>query len=144
MKLTGDDIRRAEGRMRERIDAGPRATAARYDRRLNCIVVALSSGIELRIPVRLAQGLAGARASDLRQIEISPTGLGLHWPKLDADLYVPSLLVGLLGSRRWMARMLGQAGGRATSPAKRAAARANGRRGGRPRREQQSHSSDSD
>lgn len=135
MKLTSDDIRRAEARMQERMRAGPRATAARYNHRLGCIVVALSSGVELRIPVRLAQGLARASASDLREIEISPSGMGLHWPKLDADLHVPALFMGLLGSRRWMAHMLGQAGGRATSPAKRAAARANGRLGGRPRKE---------
>jgi len=121
--------------MQKRIEAGPVATSARFDGRLRSIVVALSNGIELRVPVRLAQGLAGAPASHLRQIEISPTGLGLHWPKLDADLYVPSLFTGLLGTRRWMARMMGQAGGRATSPAKQAAARANGRRGGRPRKE---------
>jgi hypothetical protein len=46
----------------------------------------------LGVPVSLAQGLAGAKASDSADIEITPTGLGLHWPKLDADLYLPSLL----------------------------------------------------
>jgi hypothetical protein len=135
MKLTSDDLHRAEARMQKRVEAGPRATAARFDGRLRTIVVTLSNGIELRVPVQLAQGLAGAPASSLREIEISPTGLGLHWPKLDADLYVPSLFSGLLGTRRWMARVMGQAGGQATSLAKQAAARANGRRGGRPRKD---------
>jgi len=33
------------------------------------------------VPVDLAQGLAGADSSDLKQIEISPTGLGC-WRRL--------------------------------------------------------------
>src|SRR5437868_3887052 len=77
---------------------------------------------------------AGATPADLAQIEISPAGLGLHWPRLDADLYVPALLQGALGSKGWMARQLGAAGGRARSKAKVAASRENGRRGGRPRK----------
>ncbi|WP_352509685.1 MULTISPECIES: DUF2442 domain-containing protein [unclassified Mesorhizobium] len=31
---------------------------------------------------------------------ISPTGLGLHWPQLDADVDVPALLQGVFGSKR--------------------------------------------
>ena len=145
-KLTDSDVRLAEARMQARIKAGPRAVAARYDRPTERVVVTLSGGLELRFPAELAQGLAGARASDLQVIEISPTGMGLHWPKLDADLYIPALLSGVLGNRRWMARLLGQAGGQSTSTAKQAAARANGRRGGRPRKDQpsQPHSSGDD
>jgi len=82
----------------------------------------------------MAKGLAGASPDDLAKIEISPTGLGLHWPRLDADLYVPALLQGVLGSRSWMAAQMGAAGGKARSAAKSAAARKNGRKGGRPRR----------
>jgi hypothetical protein len=70
----------------------------------------------------------------LDPIEISPSGFGIHFPKLDADLYLPALLEGLLGSRAWMAARLGARGGKATSPAKISAARANGRLGGRPRK----------
>jgi hypothetical protein len=58
----------------------------------------------------------------------------LHFPALDADLYLPGLLQGFLGSRRWMAAQLGKAGSRATSAAKTAAARANGKLGGRPKK----------
>jgi len=49
---------------------------------------------------------------------------------LDADLYVPALLEGFLGSRRWLAQQRGQLGGAARSPAKAEAARSNGRLGG--------------
>ena len=134
MTLTEAEIRQAEKRMQARLRGQPRATSARYDRRGERIVVSLSNGLDLGVPVGLAQGLAGAKSSDLSKIEISPTGLGLHWPRLDADLYLPALMEGIFGSRRWMARMMGRTGGRSTSAAKQSAARANGRRGGRPRK----------
>jgi hypothetical protein len=134
MSLTDADVREAEKRMQGRLKRQPRAKSAYYDRRGQRIVVVLSNGLELGVPVDFAQGLAGAKASDLAAIEISPTGLGLHWPRLDADLYLPALMEGMFGSRRWMARVMGSAGGHSTSSAKRAAARTNGRLGGRPRK----------
>jgi hypothetical protein len=134
MSLTDADVRQAEKRMQARLKSQPHALTAHYDRRGERIVVALSNGLELGVPVDLAQGLAGARASDLSKIEISPTGLGLHWPRLDADLYLPALMEGVFGSRRWMARVMGKAGGRSISSAKQVAARANGKLGGRPRK----------
>ena len=135
MTLTDADVKKAEKRMQDRMQAQPRAVSARYDRQGARIVVSLSNGLDVGVPVAMAQGLAGAKASQLAAIEITPTGLGLHWPKLDADLYLPSLLQGLFGTRRWMASLLGKAGGRSTSAAKKVASRANGKRGGRPRKE---------
>jgi Protein of unknown function (DUF2442) len=88
-----------------RIAAQPRVAAVRYDRRGRRILVLLTNGLELGVPVRLAQRLAGESASDLEYVEISPTGLALRWPRLNADLYLPALLSGLFGSRRqrWLA-----------------------------------------
>ena len=60
-------------------------------------------------------------------------GYGLHWEKLDADLSIPALIVGIFGSKAWM-QELARRGGASTSPAKAAAARANGAKGGRPRK----------
>ena len=113
---------------------GPRAVAARYDAGRGRIVITLSTGVELGLLPRDVEGLAGASAAELRVIEVEGIGLGIHFPRLDADLYVPALLEGVLGSRRWMAARLGAAGGQARSPAKTAAARENGRQGGRPRK----------
>jgi hypothetical protein len=135
MTLTDADVKKAEKRMQARMQAQPRAVSARYDRQGARIVVSLSNGLDIGVPVQMAQGLAGAKTSQLAAIEITPTGLGLHWPKLDADLYLPSLLQGLFGTRRWMASLLGKASGRSTSAAKKVASRANGKRGGRPRKE---------
>lgn len=134
MVIADSQIKLAEARMKKRLESGPRAISARYDRRVSRIVVKLDTGVELAIPPHLVQGLANARPEDLTDIEVTPTGLGLHFPKLDADIYVPALLEGVLGSRRWMASIMGQAGGVRTSPAKASAARANGKLGGRPRK----------
>jgi len=112
----------------------PKAIAARYDRATGRIVVRLSSRLDVSFSPQDAQGLENAKPSQLDEIEISPSGLGLHFPKLDADLYLPSLLEGFLGSRRWMASRLGRVGGKSRSAAKRAASKANGRMGGRPKK----------
>jgi hypothetical protein len=110
------------------------AVSARYDARYSRVVVRLNTGVHITFPVELAEGLSGACRADLAEIEISPAGTGLHWPRLDADLYIPALLQGVFGSKSWMAHQLGAAGGSARSDAKRAAARANGAKGGRPRK----------
>jgi hypothetical protein len=134
MSVSEREFTEAEGRMKELRQAG-HAVSARYDRRRSRIVVRLSTGLELAFPPALAEGLAGAAPADLADIQISPSGLGLHWPRLDADLYVPALLQGIFGTRRWMAAQLGAAGGRARSSAKAVSSRLNGRKGGRPRKE---------
>jgi hypothetical protein len=132
-EITGKQFEAAKQRGEDRL-RGPRAVAAHYDAGRGRVVITLSTGIELGLAPRDVEGLAGAAAEDLRIIKVEELGLGIHFPRLDADLYVPALLEGILGSRRWMAARLGAAGGQARSPAKAAAARANGRRGGRPRK----------
>ena len=98
-----------------------RAVAARYDAARDRIVLALSNGAEFSLPTHLAQGLAGAPAEALSRIEITPSGFGLHWPMLDTDLSVAGLLAGVFGNALWM-REIASRGGKATSPAKAAAA----------------------
>jgi len=133
MAATDQEFDEAEQRMRALREAG-HAISARYDRRASRIVVVLNTGVQVAFPVRLAEELAGADPDDLAEIEISPAGLGLHWPRLDADIYVPALLQGVFGSKRWMAAHLGANGGKVRSAAKAAASRENGRKGGRPRK----------
>jgi hypothetical protein len=124
----------ATKRAERRRTGEPAAVAARYDPERDRVVVELRSGYEVAFPPRRAQGLEKAKPSDLDVIEISPSGFGLHFPKLDADLWLPALLDGVFGSRRWMAARLGARGGKVKSKAKGRAARANGKLGGRPRK----------
>jgi len=129
-----DEFERANARGALRRRTTPRAVSAKFDKGQGKIVVELSSGLTISFRPRDAQGLEEATQTDLREIEISPSGFGLRFPRLDADLYIPALLDGFFGSRRWAAARLGARGGRATSKAKAEAARANGSLGGRPRK----------
>jgi hypothetical protein len=128
------EFERANERAREMQASVPRAVAARYDRRLGRVVISLSSKVDVMFSPRDAEGLEKATPAELEPIEISPSGFGIHFPKLDADLYLPALLEGFLGSRKWMAARLGATGGRSRSAAKRKAAKKNGRLGGRPKK----------
>jgi hypothetical protein len=94
--------------------------------------------LQIAFSPRDVQGLEGASPADLADAEISASGFGVHFPKLDADLYIPALLEGFLGSKRWMASEMGKVGGKASSDAKTAAARKNGKLGGRPRKIEES------
>jgi len=129
-----EEIEAANERAAARLSRTPTATAARYDRRIGRLVIDLSSGLSIAFKPQDAQGFEKAKPEQLANIEISPSGLGLHFPDIDADIYLPGLLEGFLGSRRWMAAQLGRAGGSATSPAKTTAVRANGKLGGRPKK----------
>ncbi len=119
MRISKSRLERARNKGAAIIKHGPVAVAARY--RAGMILVELSSGVEVRFPVKLAQGLENGSPKDLAEIQIEARGLGLHWPRLDVDLYVPSLLQGVLGTRKWMAE-IGKLGGSVTSAAKAKAA----------------------
>lgn len=86
--------------------------AARYDAAAKRLIVSILGGVELTIPVRLVEELAGADPADLTEIEISPAGVGLHWPRIDTDVYVPELLAGVFGPQKWMAAQFGAQDGR--------------------------------
>ena len=129
-----DSFTAANRRAKELQLSLPRAIAAYYDRKNRRIVVQLSSNLDVSFSPENAEGLEGATSSQLAEIEITPSGYGIHFSRLDADLYLPALLESFFGSKKWMASRLGEAGGKSKSPAKKAASRANGRMGGRPKR----------
>jgi hypothetical protein len=133
MEITERDFEASVERLKSLRKAGY-ALSAVFDRKTSRVLIELSTGIQVAVPVDKLEGLAGADQDCLDEIEVSPSGLGLHWPRLDADLYVPALLQGTFGSRKWMAAQLGASGGMARTAKKASAARENGRKGGRPRK----------
>jgi hypothetical protein len=100
---------------------------------LDLLILKLSDGSRRVIPREDLQDLRSAAKNQIARVEILGNGTGLHWPELDVDLYVPGLLRGVYGNKKWMAE-IGRRGGFARSVAKKKAARANGLKGGRPRR----------
>jgi hypothetical protein len=101
---------------------------------LDLLILKLSDGRRHVIPREDLQGLKSATKEQIERIEILGNGTGVHWPALDVDFYVPALLRGVYGNKQWMAK-IGRNGGSAKTAAKKRAARVNGLKGGRPRRE---------
>jgi hypothetical protein len=100
--VTDEEFEAANARAAERRRTTPWAVRARYDRRLRRVVVRLSSGMDLTFAPRDVQGLEHATPDQLADVEVAGVGYGLHWPGIDADVYVPSLLQGITGSKAWM------------------------------------------
>jgi hypothetical protein len=98
MAVSKKEYEAANARMAAKRE-GPIAVAARYDRPRRRVVISLSHGMEFVFPADLAEGLASAAPADLAEIKIMPSGLGLHWPLLDADVYLPGLLAGVFGTK---------------------------------------------
>jgi hypothetical protein len=122
--------RRREARERA---AGRRAVSACYESDTGRVTIELTSGFFLGFPATAIPALAGATPEQLAEVEVTPGGYGLHWESLDADLSVPGLLLSCVGRSQKLSE-LARIAGRATSEAKAAAARANGAKGGRPRK----------
>jgi hypothetical protein len=110
----------------------PRTARVRYLGPEGALRIELTNGAAITLPVKLIPSLKRARAKDLRAVEILGRGSGLYWESLDLDLSVSALVSSVFPGTAWLAE-LGRVGGRRTSAAKTAAARRNGRRGGRPR-----------
>jgi len=129
-ELTDAELDRASQLGAALAKSEPRAASARYDRSTGRIVVELTNGSAFAFPARLGQGLEAATDDQLAQVVVRGSGYGLQWEALDVDLSIPGLAACIFGTKAHMARIAG----RSTSPAKSAAARANGAKGGRPRK----------
>lgn len=129
-EIPDTEIDAAEQRGREYMASVPLAASARYDVATRRIIIELTNGSTFIFPADLAQGLADATDDERAEIEVWGDGYALRWERLDLDFTVPGLVSGIFGTRKYMASVAG----RATSPAKAAAARTNGAKGGRPRK----------
>jgi hypothetical protein len=112
----------------------PTALTAHYEPKIGQIIITLNTGLQFLLDPAKTEGLQEASRAALSKIEIVGPGLGIYFPKLDVDIYIPGLLQGHFGSRKWAAAQLGRAGGSARTKDKSAAARENGKQGGRPRK----------
>lgn len=129
-ELTREQIEAANARGRIVRETQPHAAAARYDAKTNRVIVDLTNGATFAFPPRLVEGLHDASPAEIAEVEVIGRGFGLHWEALDLDYTVPGLVNGVFGTAKWMAAKAG----RTSSAAKAAAARANGAKGGRPRK----------
>lgn len=119
---------RAEGELAQRTE--PRAAHAEYDVVRGVVLVRLTSGSWFGFPPSAVAELRGASDEDLAAVEVEAFGEALHWEALDADVSVPGIIFDSLDAPAWWARWIA---GRTTEK-KAAAARENGKKGGRPRK----------
>ena len=129
-----DRFAHARARGQSRVQDPSTVVDARYDPVRNVIDLTFRGGGSMSIPRRIVPGLEKARASALETIRLSVAGDALSWPLLDVDVYVPGLVERAFGTRLFAAAT-GRRGGQRKTRAKTAAAKANGAKGGRPRKE---------
>jgi hypothetical protein len=130
-----DRERYAEARARGKARAGDASAvvSARYDSDADAIDLRFGGGGSMSIPRKLVPGLERATETTIESIVVSPAGDALSWPSLNVDVYVPGLVERAFGTRLFAAST-GRRGGRRRSKVKAAAAKANGSKGGRPRK----------
>ena len=129
-EISEAEIVAANERGRIYFETHPIAKSARYDAASDRVIVNLTNGCTFMFPPKLVQGMEEATSEQIAQIDIG-SGIGLHWDELDVDVRVSGLMAGVFGTKSYMAQL----GGSTKSPAKAAAARENGKKGGRPRRQ---------
>jgi hypothetical protein len=110
----------------------PRASTVVYRPNEHALHIEFTNGAAITLPVKLIPNLKRATPEDVRAVEILGRGSGLHFERLDVDLSIPGFISSVFPGPEWLAE-LGRIGGRKSSAAKAAAARRNGRKGGRPR-----------
>ncbi len=109
----------------------PIPAAVRFDEASGRIVVEFTNGAAFMVPARAIQGLENATNAQLAEVELLGE-TGLHWESLDVDFTIAGLMNGVFGTAKFMDAQ--RRGGQSRSAAKIEASRANGAKGGRPRK----------
>ena len=113
-------------------DREPCAEAARFDGATGLLHLQLRGGTLLSFPARRLPGLSDVPDEALAGVRVVD-GRALFWDSLDVQMSLLAILGTVLGVLT--ASESARRAGSATTPAKAQAARVNGQKGGRPRRE---------
>ena len=111
----------------------PRANKVLFDDGRKSFTLHFTNGASFSFLVESVEAIATLPSKILATVELTPSGKGLRWDEPDIDLSIQGLLLGIFGSNMWM-KQIASKGGSSTSEKKKAASRANGAKGGRPRK----------
>lgn len=92
MDISDEEYALANRRGEEMKRAFPSAVRVMLSPSETHLQIELSSGSVLNVPLNAFAQLAAADAKQFAEVEISPSGFGIHFPDVDTDLYVPALL----------------------------------------------------
>jgi hypothetical protein len=131
-----NDHELAAARLRWQLERAERPIPAgvRFESASGRIVVEFSNGAAFMVPARQIEGLENATDEQLVEVELLGE-TGLHWESLNIDYSIAGLMNGIFGSKTFMEAQ--RRGGQSRSPAKAAASRRNGAKGGRPKKSAQ-------
>jgi len=129
--VTDAELQSAKARWAEERAGRPVPVSVRFDRETERVIVDFANGATFLVPARALEGLGEATSDELADVELLGE-TGLHWESLDVDYTIQGLMAGIFGSRAFLEAQ--RRGGQSRSPAKVAASRANGAKGGRPKK----------
>lgn len=133
--ITDEEIEAATARGEESLRNDPHAAAVRYDAKSGRLILDLTNGCTFAIPADLLQFVRDLPPEEIAKVQLlGHFGSILEWEEADIHYSVEGLVSGLFGTRKYMDALRAAQAGSVTSPAKAAAARKNGAKGGRPRK----------
>ncbi|MFY0748164.1 DUF2442 domain-containing protein [Pseudomonas sp. NFX5] len=132
--LTDADIDKAiaRGRRLKRLYAN--ASNVRYEN--DCISIGFSDGSRVMLPVAGLPEFEGFSEEDFQQLEVSFGGKAISCEARDLDVSITGLIATSQPLMDLATSLVASRNGRKSSAAKSAAARANGKKGGRPRKKE--------
>ena len=87
------------------LDIGPVALHVEHLAAPNLLLITLSNGRRLALPVEDLQDIHNATPEQLRDPEILGPGTAIHFENLGEGIYIPAVLQGIYGDDRWMRRL---------------------------------------
>ena len=81
----------------------PRAVNVSFDRANSRVWIDFSNRSQFSFLTSQVEWLANLSPEILAEVTLTPDGKGLRWDTLDLDLSIQGLLMGIFGSKSWMA-----------------------------------------
>ena len=136
-QFTGQDLSRALEAGQREAETEFRARSVRYDLDRDVIEIVTTQNVGFLVPRAWIGPFAQLPPDQLALLDVWPDGSAIELDTLDIHVSVHGLLSQVLPAilpSSFLAGLFGSRGGKSTSDAKKATARENGRKGGRPRK----------